>query len=474
MGWKLLQPRERTILGFGLAATGIVITVIGSFTYLLFDVSTREVQVLHWAELGAIAAGAGLLFALAVRWMRRRMLSMAALKEAVLASTDINVPTSELQVAERFGSEAIAWNALLERLADHGASQAQGSSASTVTASAEERLALSVCSALWQGVVVIGEDLRARYANPAAAMLVGVNAEVLREKPITEFLDISGLLDESGKVRRGSIEIDRGQDASATQLRISVRLGREGDSSVLVIEDVTQQNAAEQARANFIAHATHELRTPLTNMRLYAETALSDDCDEAMLGTCLNVINQEVRRLERVVSDMLSVSEMEAGALSIQEGDARLDQLIDELRQEFEPQAQAKDITLNFTLPPKLPVVKGDRDKLLQAFHNVLGNAIKYTPEGGEVSFEADWGDDSLSISVRDTGVGIGQDDRQRIFDRFFRTDEVRSSGTQGTGLGLTLAKEIMLSHEGAIDVDSTPGKGSLFTMSLPGTRLVA
>jgi len=165
---------------------------------------------------------------------------------------------------------------------------------------------------------------------------------------------------------------------------------------------------------------------------------------------------------------------MEAGALSIQEGDARLDQLFDELRQEFEPQAQAKSVKLKFTLPPKLPVVKGDRDKLLQAYHNVLGNAIKYTPEGGEVTVGADWGEDGLAVTVRDTGVGIAEDDRQRIFDRFYRSDDVRASGTQGTGLGLTLAKEIMLCHEGAIDVDSTPGKGSLFTMSLPGTRLVA
>ncbi len=474
MGWKRLQPRERTILGFGLAGTGVVLAVIGAFTYLLIDASAGQMTTVLWVELGAIAAGAGLLLALAFRWMRRRVLAMSALKEAVLASTDSAVPAAELQLVETFGREAIAWNTLIERLGDPSVQHAEGAQTSAVAASADERLALSVCSALWQGVVVVGEDLRARYANPAAAMLVGVNAEVLREKPITDYLDISGLLDESGGVRRGSIEIDRREGDSVTQLRISVRHGREGDGSVLVIEDVTQQNAAEQARANFIAHATHELRTPLTNMRLYAETALGDDCDEAMLGTCLNVINQEVRRLERVVSDMLSVSEMEAGALSIQEGDARIDQLFDELRQEFEPQAQAKNITLKFTLPPKLPVVKGDRDKLLQAYHNVLGNAIKYTPDGGEVSFQADWGEDGFAVTVRDTGVGIGEDDRQRIFDRFYRSDEVRSSGTQGTGLGLTLAKEIMLSHEGAIDVDSTPGKGSLFTMSLPGARLVA
>ncbi|MFI4881979.1 MAG: sensor histidine kinase, partial [Phycisphaerales bacterium JB064] len=352
------------------------------------------------------------------------------------------------------------------------ASQQSGSAEGAT--SAEGRLALSVCSALWQGVLVVGPSLDVRYANPAAAMLLGIDAAKLRGKTITDVVEIGPLRDETTGLRRGSIEIDRPIGEGMANLRLSVRSGREGDGYVVVIEDVTQLQAAEEARANFIAHATHELRTPLTNMRLYAETALGDDCDDAMLGTCLNVINQEVRRLERVVSDMLSVSEMEAGALSISEGEARLDQLFEELKQEFEHQAQAKNITLKFTLPPKLPVIKGDRDKLLQAYHNVLGNAIKYTPEGGEVTLSADIGDQGLAVTVRDTGVGISDQDRQKIFERFYRTDDVRASGTQGTGLGLTLAKEIMLCHEGAIDVDSTPGKGSVFTLSLPNTRLVA
>ena len=474
MGWRLLQPRERTILGFGLATVGVVLSVIGAFSYLLYDAQGGQLDSSHWLELAAVPAGAGLLLVLAYRWMRTRMLAMAALREAVLASENERADINELQMAGVFGREAQAWNALLDRVSDGAGKAADASGGEPTTSAGDERLAMTVCSALWQGVVAVGADLRVRYANPAAAMLLGVDAQSLRDTMITDTLDVGSLHDESTGLRRGSIEIDRRSGEAVARLRLSVRNGRESDGHVLIIEDVTQLHAAEDARANFIAHATHELRTPLTNMRLYAETAISDDCDEAMLGTCLNVINQEVRRLERVVADMLSVSEMEAGALLIQEGDARLDQLFDELRQEFEPQAQAKSVKLKFTLPPKLPVVKGDRDKLLQAYHNVLGNAIKYTPEGGEVTVGADWGEDGLAVTVRDTGVGIAEDDRQRIFDRFYRSDDVRASGTQGTGLGLTLAKEIMLCHEGAIDVDSTPGKGSLFTMSLPGTRLVA
>ncbi len=478
MGWRLLQPRERTILGFGLASVGIVSCVIGAFIWLYLNALGTPLPPQTWIELAAVPAGAGLALVLALRWVRKRMLSMAALREAVLASENSKAMPRELELADRFGREAKAWNALLGRLTGEARDTDDPAHAGAGSTAADARLALSVCSALWQGVLVVGPGLDIRYANPAAAMLLGVDGSTLMGQPLTGVLDITPLLDnptsQNPSLRRGTIEIDRPIGDASTHLRLSVRGGRDSDGTVVVIEDVTQLHAAEEARANFIAHATHELRTPLTNMRLYAETALGDDCDEAMLGTCLNVINQEVRRLERVVSDMLSVSEMEAGALSIQEGEARLDQLFEELKQEFEHQAQAKGVKLKFTLPPKLPVIKGDRDKLLQAYHNVLGNAVKYTPQGGEVTLSADWGDQGLAVMVRDTGVGIPEADRQRIFERFYRTDEVRASGTQGTGLGLTLAKEIMLCHDGNIDVDSQPGKGSVFTLSLPCGRLVA
>jgi signal transduction histidine kinase len=478
MGWNFLRPRERTILGFGLVTVGIVAGVIGAFCWLFLDTIGLPLPPETWIALAAVPAGAGLTLVLALRWLRHRMLAMAALREAVIASENTKALADELSLNDRYGREAKAWNALLERIGSERASAAHADSDALGPNAAEARLALSVCSALWQGVLVIGPGLDIRYTNPAAAMLLGVDAGALTGRLLPDVLDVHALLDDptsaTPMLRRGTTEVDRPVGDSTAHLRISVRSGRDGDGSVVVVEDVTQLQAAEEARANFIAHATHELRTPLTNMRLYAETALGDDCDEAMLGTCLNVINQEVRRLERVVSDMLSVSEMEAGALSIQEGEARLDQLFEELRQEFEHQAQTKGITLKFTLPPKLPVIKGDRDKLLQAYHNVLGNAIKYTPQGGEVTLSADCGDQGLTITIRDTGVGIAEADRQRIFERFYRTDDVRASGTQGTGLGLTLAKEIMLCHEGTIDVDSQPGKGSVFTMSLPTGRLVA
>ncbi|MEQ9096128.1 MAG: ATP-binding protein [Phycisphaerales bacterium] len=476
MGIRFLRERERTIIGLIAGVMGVVVIVIGAFAWLYVDAAGLPRTTQAWVELAAIGAGALLAVALLGRWVRKRMLSMSALREAVLASENAKAAATELELSDRFGREAIAWNALLGRLDAGARRDPAGVPSGKAAAAGDGRMAATVCSALWQGVLVVGPALDIRYANSAAAMLLGVDLDTLDAKPLNEILDVSPLANESGDsgLRRGTMELDRTVGEASTHLRVSVRDGQGSDAQIVVIEDITQLHAAEEARANFIAHATHELRTPLTNMRLYAETALGDDCDEAMLGTCLNVINQEVRRLERVVSDMLSVSEMEAGALSIQEGEARLDQLFEELRLEFEQQARDKGVNLSFTLPAKLPVVRGDRDKLLQAYHNVLGNAIKYTPNGGTVTLSADWDENGMNVSVRDTGVGIAEADRQKIFARFYRTDDVRASGAQGTGLGLTLAKEIMLGHEGGIDVDSEPGKGSVFTMYIPGGRLVA
>jgi signal transduction histidine kinase len=226
---------------------------------------------------------------------------------------------------------------------------------------------------------------------------------------------------------------------------------------------------AEESRNAFVAHATHELRTPLTNIRLYLETAMEDgEADPAVRGKCLNVINQEARRLERIVGEMLSVSEIEAGSLRIKRDDVRLDVLFEDLKTDYQPQAEEKKIALTFNLPPKLPVINGDRDKILLAMHNLVGNALKYTPEGGTVTIDVKEDGKMLTFAVTDSGIGISQEDAERIFERFYRAKDTRVEKITGTGLGLTLAREVVRLHGGVVTVDSELNKGSTFTITLP------
>ena len=172
--------------------------------------------------------------------------------------------------------------------------------------------------------------------------------------------------------------------------------------AIVFIEDITQQRLSNQSQNAFIAQATHELRTPLTTIRLYCEEAIeAEGADEQVREKALNVISSETRRLERIVGDMLCVSEIEAGSLNIRRESMRTEQLFTELEEDYQAQAKDKSITLDFDLPPKFPTIQADRDRLGQALHNLMGNAIKYTPSGGTVSVTASFDEhDAMSVSI--------------------------------------------------------------------------
>jgi signal transduction histidine kinase len=238
---------------------------------------------------------------------------------------------------------------------------------------------------------------------------------------------------------------------------------------MVTIEDITQQKVAEEARHAFVAHTTHELRTPLTNIRLYVETAIDEgENNPSTRAKCLNVINGETRRLERIVGEMLSMAEIEAGSFKIKPDDVRIETLFDELKADYQQQAAEKRIDLQLKLPPKLPVIRGDRDKITLALHNLVGNALKYTPDGGKVTIGVEVDGKQVAVSVTDTGIGISPDDAEKIFERFYRAKDPRVAKITGSGLGLTLAREVIRMHGGDITVESQIDQGSTFTMTLP------
>jgi signal transduction histidine kinase len=289
----------------------------------------------------------------------------------------------------------------------------------------------------------------------------------------------------SGAVRsRQSVEMRRAGtgNSAAGVYRVTVRPLRQADAgpmTMVVLEDVTQQRVADESRGLFVTQATHELRQPLTNMRLYIEELIDADGpgahDPAERARCLNVISGEARRLERIVTDMLSVSEIEAGSLSLRRDDIPLEPMFRELADDFAAAAAGKQVTLSVELPPKLPgggVIRGDRDKLGLVLHNLVGNAIKYTPNGGKVSVRVrdDAGADAgrLVVDVTDNGIGIKPEEHELIFERFYRAKDRRISSVTGSGLGLALARQIARLHKGDVTLASQIDKGSTFTLSVP------
>jgi signal transduction histidine kinase len=430
------------------------------------------------AWVGGVSAAALAALGLLYRTVRRRTRGLAAISDALRAAAGGEKEPRAMEVDERYGPQAIAWNTLLGELlrlrAHHMAhTMVDGSGESP---RATDDLA-AACDALWHGLVVVDDELRVRYANGAAAVFLASRREGLLGAELTSRLGdeqvAAALRPLVGGNQRTRVVVERAIDPTRDDavFRISGRtIGhREAGGAVVLIEDVTQQRVADKSRNAFVAQVTHELRTPLTNMRLYVESLLEKpDTDEATRAQFMNIINGEVRRLERIVGDMLSVSEIEAGTLQLATDDVRLGAMMEDLERDFRYPAQAKNIKLKFALPPKLPVVVADRDKLLLAISNLIGNALKYTPEGGEVTVRVREDTGMLAFDVCDTGLGIAEEESELIFERFYRSKDQRIDGISGSGLGLALARQVVRLHGGDITLESAVGKGSTFTITLP------
>jgi signal transduction histidine kinase len=430
------------------------------------------------AGLGGIAASGTIAFLFVYRRLRKRLRAIGAIREALLAMERGESASSALTVSSRLGAEAGAWNQLLaerERLHKDLLTERARESLGNRT-DLKQDLA-QACDALWQGLMLVDEQLTIKYTNGAAAVFLRSRREVLPGTSLSEYISDPETVEVIRSVataqvrRKTTIELRRTEVEGGGILRLSVRPVRRDDTAaaVIVIEDITQQRVADEARNAFVAQATHELRTPLTNIRLYVEQALElGDKDPAARAKCLNVINQESRRLERIVGDMLSVSEIEAGSFKLRTGEVRLDSLFEELREDYQAQAAEKTLTLTFDLPPKWPMIQGDRDKIMLALHNLIGNALKYTPSGGAVTIRVVADARSLTVDVMDTGIGIASEECELIFERFYRAKDKRLTDITGTGLGLTLAREVVRLHGGDITVKSQVDQGSTFTLIIP------
>lgn len=438
----------------------------------------------HWeteAGLGAIGIAALVALLMVYRRLRRRMRAVGAIGEALLAMAAGEHNADALKVAASLGTEAVTWNRMLEEKEELHQQQAAESLSTSVGNRREGKGQLeAACDALSQGMLLIDENLTIKFSNGAAGIFLGAVKDKLGGKTIESFVQDEKVMAAVKAIAQGNsrqrttVEWERRGPAGQSVLRFAIRPVRkeDGAAAMLIIEDITQQRVADEARNTFIAQATHELRAPLTNMRMYIESAIEDGEDDAAVrAKCLNVINQEARRLERIVGEMLSISEIEAGAFTVNRTDIYSEQIFKELQEDYAEQASTKEISLSFNLPPKLPAIKGDRDKIMVALHNLLSNALKYTPRGGKVSVTAEVKQDLLYVEVADNGIGISEEDQQRVFDKFMRAQDPRVEKITGTGLGLTLAREVVNLHGGTITLQSELNKGSTFTVTLPANQ---
>ena len=242
---------------------------------------------------------------------------------------------------------------------------------------------------------------------------------------------------------------------------------------LVVIHDVTEQRKNEEMRREFVANVSHELRTPLTNVRSYAETLRDAEGDIPVetSNSFLDIIITETDRMTHIVQDLLTLSRLDAGNAELVLSRFPFGDAIESVTRANALAAKQHGHTLTYTPPESLPLIVGDRSRLEQVMMNVIGNAVKYTPDGGHITITAGSTEAEVWMEVCDDGIGIPEKDRDRIFDRFYRVDKARSRESGGTGLGLSIAREIVQRHHGTIALAPHEGPGTTVRITLPITQ---
>lgn len=239
---------------------------------------------------------------------------------------------------------------------------------------------------------------------------------------------------------------------------------------LVVLHDETEHHRSEERRKEFVANVSHELRTPLTNVRSYAETLRDSggDIPRDTADNFLDIIINETDRMTHIVQDLLTLSRLDAGNTEMSCARFDFGDAISSVVQAnaLEARHHGHELKLEPALP--LPIIEGDRQRLEQVMMNILGNAIKYTPDGGRILVTAGTTDGHVWMEVADNGIGIPEKDREHVFERFYRVDKARSRESGGTGLGLSIAKEIVERHQGTIRLVRHEGPGTTVRLTLP------
>ena len=234
------------------------------------------------------------------------------------------------------------------------------------------------------------------------------------------------------------------------------------------VHDITRFRETEELKSIFISVISHELKTPVSLIKGYAGTLRREDAqwDEQTLRESLAVIEEESDRLNALIDNLLDASRLQAGALPLNLSEVAVDDMARRVVNKFRPQTGKHQFVVDF--PANWPLVRGDEARLEQVLSNLLTNAIKYSPDGGTIRISGQVWPDRVVTTVRDHGIGIAPAEQTRVFDAFYRVDDAPTRRTQGTGLGLYLAKAVVEAHGGRIWVESDPGHGAAFSFSLP------
>ena len=331
----------------------------------------------------------------------------------------------------------------------------------------------AILSALQDGLLVVDSHRRIALTNRAFCELFGVGESSLGapllesvrqpavEQIVTETLQRRG-------PSQGEISV-AGREFQMT----SVPMGNNGGEitgAVLLFHDINELKRVDQIRRDFVANVSHELRTPLSILRGYIETLLDDPkMPRTECVRILEVMEQHSQRLGLLANDLLTLAQLESGSSTLRLNEIDLTQFFAGLVRDWKKKFSAKGLNAIVDVSSDCSIIRADEARLREVLDNLLDNAVKYSSKNGRIRLRAERISDAIALTVSDDGIGIGQEDLPRIFERFYRADKARSRELGGTGLGLSIVKHIAQLHGGRAEAESELGKGTTVRVILPG-----
>ncbi|MEZ4725792.1 MAG: ATP-binding protein [Caldilineaceae bacterium] len=402
-----------------------------------------------------------LIVALMIFQTERAAYTLRRLTQAAerLTNGDLGARTLSLSGGE-VGQFVRAFNRMAEKLQKQMAKRAR----------AKDRLH-TVLQVMTDGVLIVNRHGRVQLLNPAAAQILKTTRERALKRTFVQavrdhrIVEVFTRCQQSGRNETAILELDRERF-----IRMIVTPFLRGDDRgyLVVMQDLTRLHQLQTVRQDFISNISHELRTPIASLRALVDT-LSDGAldDPTAAHRFLRHMEVEVDALTQMVQELLDLARIESGKAALQLETVPASNLLRRAADRLRAQAERAELALRLEPGKDLPAVHVDAGRVEQVLTNLIHNAIKFTPPGGTICLSATAADaDTLTVKVKDTGVGIAQDDLPRIFERFYKADRARSGG--GTGLGLAIAKHIVQAHGGRIWVESRLGQGSTFSFTLP------
>ena len=336
----------------------------------------------------------------------------------------------------------------------------------------------AILSGMVEGVLVVDGDGRLRLVNQAASRMLNMESNLLGRHYV-EAVRQPGIVGQLGAAlkgeRRSPIEVPLDAVSPAGGPRIyraqATPAGGESRGAVLVLHDISDLRRVDRVRRDFVANVSHELRTPLTAVRGYVEALMDESIDGDQRKKFLEVIDRHTGRMEHLVRDLLRLARLDAQQETADVHPIDTASLFRSASADLSERIARQNLQVDINVKPAAAVIHADQNKLQDALRNLIENAVNYSPAGGRIEIEAHADGERVVLTVADEGPGIPDADLGRVFERFYRVDQSRTSDPGGTGLGLSIVRHLVELHGGKVSASNRAEGGALFTISLPHRR---